>query len=78
MKPPYTLTKDTISHDTVVAMEQLLAEARNGEIIGFAFAAMRKRRKYITNTTGEARRNPTFARGMVAALDDELRDMVHR
>jgi hypothetical protein len=33
---------------------------------------MMKRRSYVVNTAGEAHRNPTFARGMVAALDDEL------
>jgi len=72
MKPPFTLIPDSLSHDTERALEQLLDMARTGELIGVAFAAMLKRRKYFVNTAGEAHRNPTFARGMVQALDDEL------
>lgn len=72
MKPPFGLVPDRLSDDTVECLEQLLNEARKGEVIGLAFAAMLKRRAYIVNAAGEALRNPTFARGMVAALDDEL------
>lgn len=69
---PFLLVADTVSHDTVQCLTDLLAAAKNGEIIGLAFAAMLKRRGYIVNTAGEAYRNPTFSRGMVAALDDRL------
>lgn len=72
MKDPYVLLPDYISHDTVDCLKQLLAQAKRGEIIGMAYAAMLKRRAYIVNTAGEAHRSPTFARGMVAALDDQL------
>lgn len=72
MKPPYILIPDTISIDTVECLETLLDQARRGQIIGLAFAAMLKRRGYIVNTAGEAHRNPTFARGMLAALNDRL------
>jgi len=33
---------------------------------------MLKRRGYIVNSAGEAHRNPTFSRGMLLALDDQL------
>ena len=72
MKPPYILIPDTVSHDTVECLETLLDAAKQGEIIGVAFVAQLKQRGYIVNTAGEAHRNPTFARGMVAALDDQL------
>lgn len=72
MKPPFTLIPDNFSHDTSEALEQLLALARNGDLIGIAFAGMMRRRKYFVNVAGEAFRNPTFARGCVCALDDEL------
>jgi len=72
MRPPFRLVPDTISSDTVRALEQLLKEARAGRIIGVAFVAMYKRREYIANAAGEARRSPTFTRGMIAALDDAL------
>lgn len=78
MKPPFRLVSDGLSHDTVVALEQLLNAARRGQIIGLAFAAMYTGREYIVNSAGEAYRNPTFARGMVAALDDQLATMTRR
>ena len=76
MKPPFILIPDTISNQTVLALEQLLHEARRGPLIGFAFAAMVKQRGYIVNSAGEAYRNPTFARGMLRALDDRLGERV--
>lgn len=72
MKPPFVLIPDSVSNDTVRCLETLLDQARSGEVIGVAFAAMLKRRSYIVNAAGEAHRNPTFSRGMVAALDDQL------
>lgn len=76
MKPPYILIPDTISSDTIECLETLLDQARRGQIIGLAFAAMLKRRGYIANSAGEAHRNPTFTRGMIAALDDQLSQRV--
>jgi hypothetical protein len=72
MKPPFRLVPDALSTDTEQALAQLLDLARRGELIGVAFAGMLKQRRFFVNTAGEAHRNPTFARGMVAALDDEL------
>jgi hypothetical protein len=72
MKPPFVLIADTISTDTVECLQQLLRQAKKGELMGLAYVGMLKRRGYIVNTAGEAHRNPTFARGMVAALDDQL------
>jgi hypothetical protein len=76
VKPPFVLVPDEVSTDTVEALELLLREARRGQVIGIAFAAMLKRRAFIVNTAGEAHRNPTFSRGMVAALDDQLAQRV--
>ena len=71
-RAPFVLIQDTISTDTVECLSQLLEHAKTGEITGIAFAVMLKRRGYIANSAGEAFRSPTFARGMVAALDDQL------
>ncbi len=76
MKAP-TLIADNVSHETVECLRALLRQARSGELIGIAFGAMLRRNNYIVNTAGEAYRNPTFARGVVAALDDELSALVH-
>lgn len=68
----FHLVGDAISPDVVEALEELLSQARRGELIGIAFAAMYRRRQYIVDTAGECRSNPTFTRGMVRALDDRL------
>jgi hypothetical protein len=78
MKPPFHLVTDTISADTTTALRQLLELAEDGQLIGVAFAGMMRQRKFFVNTAGEARRNPVFARGMVAALDDQLSDNAQR
>lgn len=76
---PYQLVPDTISREDVVeALETLLAGARTGDITGIAFAATLKRNRYITNVAGTCYRNPTFARGAVATLSDELGGLIHR
>jgi len=72
VRPPFILIPDNLSNDTIECLQTLLDEAKAGKVIGLAFAAVLKRRGYIVNTAGEAHRNPTFARGMCAALDDEL------
>jgi hypothetical protein len=72
MRQPYVLVPDVVSHDTVECLKTLLAQAKRGELIGLAYAGMLKRKGYIVNTAGEAHASPTFARGMVAALDDQL------
>lgn len=72
MKSPFILIPDNVSTDTVECLELLLMRARRGEVIGLAYAAMLKKRAYIVNTAGAAHDSPTFARGMVAALDDQL------
>lgn len=78
MKPPFTLIPDTVSTDTVECLQVLLRRARRGEVIGLAYCAVLKQRSYIVNTAGVAHESPTFARGMVAALDDQLSDSVRR
>lgn len=72
MKKTFSLARDTISHDSVEALEALLEEARQGKLIGLAFVAMYKDRYYVTNTAGEAYRNPVFTCGMLASLNYQL------
>lgn len=58
--------------ETVECLERLLAMAKSGELIGVALVAMLKHRDYFTHATGETYRNPTFTRGMLRVLDDDL------
>lgn len=64
--------------ETIEVLRTLLREAESGHLIGLAFAAIYKDRRYIVDTAGEAYRSPTFARGMVAALDDESRELLRQ
>ncbi|SOD42407.1 hypothetical protein [Nitrosovibrio sp. Nv4] len=76
MTGPFRLVTKTISHDTVGALQTLLDEAEKGDLIGIAFAVMYSKGGYITDAAGEAYESPTFARGMVKALDDRLREIL--
>lgn len=74
MKPPFKLVpiEGHVSHDTVTCLRALLERAEKGEVIGVAYAAMYRRREYTVHTCGEMHKNPTFCRGAVAALGDQL------
>lgn len=72
MKKPFTLVQETVSHDTIEALEFLLEQAREGELIGIAYGAMLKNRYCMVDTAGEAHRNPLFALGVVCMLSDGL------
>ena len=69
--------KDRISHETIDALERLLQIARRGEITGLAFAAITKTMSHITDVLGTCRTNPSFTRGAVAFLSDEIAGLVH-
>lgn len=66
------LIPDSLPTDTIECLQQMLEQAKAGELIGVAFVAIIKRRGYIANFAGEVSRNPTFARGMLRTLDDQL------
>lgn len=72
MKPFTLATSASISHETVAALEHLLAQAKSGDLIGIAFGAMLKQRTYLVDTAGEAYNNPLFALGVAHMLCDEL------
>ncbi|APW37627.1 hypothetical protein RD110_10860 [Rhodoferax koreense] len=74
---PYRLIQDTVSRDVVEALETLLDGARRGEVTGIAYACSLKKMRYFTNIAGLCYKNPTFARGMVGALTDELATIIH-
>lgn len=74
---PLRLVKNNIAHDVVAALEQLLDGARRGEVTGIAFAVTLKRERFFTDMAGTCYTNPSYARGIVAFLLDELADHVH-
>lgn len=72
MKLPFHLVPDDLSHDIVVATQQIAAQAMGGEAIGIAFIVMYRTREFIANAAGEYYRNPDAARGHLAQLHDAL------
>lgn len=74
---PFQLVHDRISRDTVACLETLLDYARRGELTGIGFVATFKRMRYITNVAGQCAKNPTFTRGALCSLSDELAAMIH-
>ena len=75
--PRFQLVKAKICEETIAALEQILDGARRGEVNGIAFAASLRNMRYVTDITGFWYENPTFARGMVALLSDELAALAH-
>jgi hypothetical protein len=74
---PILIQGGEVSADTIECLARLLEQAKRGEVLGLAFGVILRRSNYTVHTTGEARRNPTFTRGVLAALDDHLSDAVH-
>lgn len=72
----FRLIPDPISHEVIEAATQLLDGAQSGEIVGMAFIVMLTGRKFFTNVAGGCRSDPHLTRGMLLALDDELRNII--
>jgi len=69
-KQPFRLVQlnQSVSHDTVRCLRQLLADAEAGKIVGISYAVMASNRKFFYSSCGEAYRNPAFATAMAATL----------
>ena len=63
--------------DVIQRLEILLELARQGEVTGIAFAATLQSMRYITDVAGICYEQPTYTRGMLATLADELAGVVH-
>lgn len=72
-----TIAGQQPSADTVRCLEEALRGALAGEVVGVVLAAVYRRRRYSVSVCGEARHDPTYARGVACAIDDELRELIH-
>lgn len=73
---PYSLVRDQVSRDLKEAAAQIQEAVDSGLMSGLVFGASLKGRRYIVNVAGTLARDPTLARGVAAAIDDELARMV--
>lgn len=67
-----TLVRETVSSETIYALEYLLQEAREGHVIGIAYVALQPGRRIQVNALGEAAKEATYTRGAIRDLDDQL------
>jgi len=58
--------------ETVEVLYDLLKQAHEGKIIGFAYVALHPGCDYSGDVVGTARSTPLLARGIVGALWEEL------
>lgn len=67
--------KDELSHDTIECLEHLLKEAKEGKVIGLAFAALRPRHDGFAHVCGpvDKKKDRRFIHSLVLELDEELR-----
>lgn len=68
---------EAYSREVCETLRVLQEQAKAGVVIGLAFGVVMRGRRYHVNVAGSLVNDPTFARGIVAALDDELQAMVH-
>lgn len=66
------LTQEIHSYNTVKVLEELLKQAKNGELIGVAFVSIKPELNYAIGITGAAINHPECAIGMVYKLLNEL------
>lgn len=62
--------------DTIAVLERLLDGARLGQYVGLACVVASPDYGYRAEVAGSFVKDPTFARGAVASIDDALRDFV--
>ena len=72
---PFTLIEVDISNETIAALEYLLHEAREGNLIGIVYGAALRGRDYFVDTAGETHRNPMFGLSMASVLWRRLSDL---
>lgn len=76
---PYRTVPEPAPHkDMIETLRQILAHAEAGAITGIAFACVLKRNRYITDVAGYCATHPTFTRGIVMSLSDDLGAMMHQ
>ena len=66
-----------VDQATVQELADLLNCALRGDVVGLAYVAIGTGGSYAADFVGRAADNPTQTRGMVCALDDELKAEIH-
>lgn len=67
-----------ISGDTLDALQELVEDARAGLYTGFVIGLLRPRLRYSVHCVGEACERPSWSRGILKALDDDLSRLIQQ
>lgn len=73
---PMQLLHDSISRDALEAASTIKEGVESGDVVGLVFGLQLRGRRYVVNVAGQCARDPTFARGIVGAIEDELRALI--
>lgn len=76
-RSPLRLIKSEANQKTISTLEEMLIAAKAGEITGMAFVVTLPGMRFISNATGYCADNPSFARGAVMFLSDQLGGLAH-
>lgn len=57
-------------------LEELLALARDGQILGLAYVALKPCHEYQGDTSGTALQHPVMALGLARALEDQIAELL--
>lgn len=69
----FELVETSVSLDSLNSVLALLDQIRSKEVVGVAFIAIyRGSDEYTLDLAGEAKHRPTFVRGALKNLDDQL------
>ena len=78
IRPSLHVVRRKPNADVIQRLEILLQLARQGDVTGIAFVATLSDLSYITGAVGVCYEQPTYTRGMLATLADEMAGEVHR
>lgn len=57
-------------------LEELLALAKDGQLLGLAYVALKPCHEYQGDTVGTALRHPVMALGLARALEDQITQLL--
>lgn len=65
-----------VSEDALQAAQELISDILSGRTVGFAIVAMQDAKHYTVDIVGACRDAPTFTRGMILSLSDEIAKLI--
>ena len=74
----FQLIANPISPELRSAVDDLVEGVESGHVVGLGIVVVLKRNRFFVDAFGELVRNPHAGRGLIASLDDCLREIGDR